>query len=199
MADDDDGILDLEDGKLPGGVRLRLHKLATARDQARDEAAELREQIEQIKAQHAEQVQGFESQLAELAPFRDRVAELETAKSDWEAERVIVGAGITDPEGIEFARLAYGRIPEEERPKEGLAGWLAEDNREHLPRAVTAYLQTDDSKQQSRVPNADSGVRAESRAQRAATHRGSWADVRAERLADLGVSGVDVAALTGKK
>lgn len=195
MPDDLDDMLEPND---PAGIKIRLHKMATQRDSAREEAEALKARIAEMETAHAAALAERDQEIEALTPLRDQVAELEAARSTWQAERAIVGAGITDAEGIEFARLAYERIPEEDRPKDGLAAWLAEDNRENLPKAVRTYFDAGTAdQQQARGPKPDQGVRSEGRA---ASHgfSGRWADQREARLAELGARPVDIAKLTGR-
>lgn len=76
----------------------------------------LREQVEQLRAQYQ----------------RDR--------EQWETERAAWQAGITDPEGIEVARLLHNKLPQENRPAFG--DWLsgAAKDPTKAPRALQAYF-----------------------------------------------------------
>lgn len=195
MADDIDDLLEPND---PAGIKIRLHKIATQRDAAREEVAALKARLSEMEASHAEALAERDQQIESLTPLQDQLAELQRAQATWTAERAIVSAGITDPEGIEFARMAFERIPEDERPKDGLAAWLAEDNRANLPRAVTAYFAEPDKGGATRTHNPDSGVRAEGRIASSRDHGGRWADRREEMLAQLGARPVDIAKLTGR-
>ena len=74
-----------------------------------------------------------------LKADNDRLkGELKAGQEGWAMERAILGAGITDADGIEFTRVAYNRLPTENRPE--LGSWLK--NRDALPKAVQAYLPT---------------------------------------------------------
>lgn len=73
------------------------------------------------------------------AQLREAQQKHEAERSAWGTERAIVGAGITDPEGVEFARLAYERMkPGEDGKKPSITDWLGQ--RDALPKAVRAYL-----------------------------------------------------------
>ena len=73
------------------------------------------------------------------AQLREAQQKFEAERSAWGTERAIVGAGITDPEGVEFARLAYERIKAgEDGKKPSITDWLGQ--RDALPKAVRAYL-----------------------------------------------------------
>lgn len=114
----------------------RLQKVAAARDaaQERAEAAEARlaEHEKAAKSWERER-KAWESTAAELDAYRAR-------EHEWAMEREIMGAGITDPEGIDFARMAWQRVEEGKRPDGGVSAWLAD--RDSLPRAVRAYLES---------------------------------------------------------
>lgn len=88
-----------------------------------------------------------EAKVAELTPLQAGLEEHERALTGWRAkeaswtdERTILGAGISDPDGVDFARHAWGRVAPEARPAGGLKEWLG--NPAGLPKAVQAYLPT---------------------------------------------------------
>lgn len=73
------------------------------------------------------------------AQLREAQTKFESERSAWGTERAIIGAGITDPEGVEFARLAYERMkPGEDGKKPSITDWLGQ--RDALPKAIRAYL-----------------------------------------------------------
>ncbi len=66
-------------------------------------------------------------------------ADHEKAAQGWATEKAILAAGISDPEGVDFARVAYERVqPGQNGQRPDIASWLA--NKDALPRAVRAYL-----------------------------------------------------------
>lgn len=69
----------------------------------------------------------LEARLAQVAGERDRLA----------LEGAIMGAGITDREGVSLAALAWSALAEDARPSEGIGAWLTSDA---APRGVRAYL-----------------------------------------------------------
>lgn len=104
----------------------------------------------------------FSEVAGERKALAARVAELEASAADtarlsaaldaekggrkaeraaWEEERALLRGGITDPEGVEVARLLFGRAPEEARAG-GIAGWLDGLRAEGatVPRPLQPYL-----------------------------------------------------------
>jgi hypothetical protein len=108
-------------------------------DQAFANARAEKKRAEELAAQVTE-LSEKAAELGKITETRDQLAkqlnELEAHKNAWETERSFLQAGLTDAEGLEFARIAYSRLPENERP--AIADWLA--NRDQLPKAVQAYL-----------------------------------------------------------
>ena len=104
------------------GRREALSRVAELEDQIRDLQARAGT-AEQLQAQIAEMQQG-------TAKMRD----------EYESERGLWRAGLTDPEGIEIARLLHGRLPAEGRPT--LSDWLAgfASDASTAPRALAGYL-----------------------------------------------------------
>ena len=72
----------------------------------------------------------------------------------WGEARASRGAGITDADGIEFARHAYARLPAEGRP--AISDWLGAKDK--LPRGLQAYL-PQPAGQQVVVPPPNAGVK----------------------------------------
>ena len=67
-------------------------------------------------------------------------AEWGAKASAWDTERTLMGHGLTDPEAQDFARFAYGRIPEADRPT--LGDWLTgvKADPTTAPAALAPYL-----------------------------------------------------------
>lgn len=111
----------------------RLTKVVEEREAAKAEAAAVRKELESAK-----------SAAAELATVR---AELDAAKAtaakaaeSWRTERVLLEAGLTDPEAREVATLLYGRLPVEERPSfETWVGGLRADPSK-APKSLQAWM-----------------------------------------------------------
>ena len=79
------------------------------RREALSRVAELEDQLRELQARAglAEQLQ------AQLADAQSAAGKI---RDEYESERGLWRAGLTDPEGIEIARLLYGRLPAEGRP-----------------------------------------------------------------------------------
>ena len=123
MADEDNG----GDDKIPAGVQERISKLTAARREAEARASQLEERIAEL-APAAKRLETLSTQLAEY----------QRREQAWTEERTILSSGISDPDGVDFARHAWSRLPDDKRPAGGIAEWLAQ--RDALPKAVQAYL-----------------------------------------------------------
>lgn len=108
------------------GVEARIKALASARDAAKVEAAELRAAKAALEA--------------ELAPLRETAVKYETEAKAWASERTFLEVGISDPEARDIARILHERIPEAERP--ALDVWLraAKQDPTTAPKALQPYL-----------------------------------------------------------
>jgi len=194
MPDDDDDDLDPTESKSVRYVQ-RIAKLTQARNEARAEA-------ERLKADHARELAALQAQITEAEQASAGVGELQkqlealtAERENWTTERELMGAGLTDPEGMDYARHAWTRIPEADRPKGGMREWLGA--RDKLPKAVAAYLpgeaaaQTGAAKQPD--PNKGAGAYQGKPAPSAAasTRNGTWATDRAAVYAELGMSAPD--------
>lgn len=81
------------------------------------------------------------------AQFREAQAALAKERESWGMERAIIGAGISDPEGVDFTRLAYERVkPDAAGKKPSITDWLGQ--RDALPKAIQAYMPSGDGAQQ---------------------------------------------------
>lgn len=120
-----------DDLSQPSSLEARLQKVAGQRREARRERDAARTELEALRAQLAEKQQQIDA-AAELTQQLERYQQMERG---WATEKAIMGAGITDPEGVEFVRMAYGRLGDD-RP--ALSDWLAQAD--SLPRAVQVYL-----------------------------------------------------------
>jgi hypothetical protein len=124
MADEDSGGTD---DKIPAGVQERISKLTAARREAEARASQLEERIAEL-APAAKKLETLSTQLAEY----------QRREQAWTEERTILSSGISDPDGVDFARHAWSRLPDDKRPAGGIAEWLTQ--RDALPKAVQAYL-----------------------------------------------------------
>jgi hypothetical protein len=103
------------------------------------------DQVVQERRDALARIAALEAQVGELTPYKakadNHAAELsawQAKEAAWGDERTILAAGITDPDGVDFARHAWGRVKAEDRPAGGLKDWLADAGK--LPKAVQAYL-----------------------------------------------------------
>ncbi len=113
----------------------RIATITRRRKEAEEALRAAEERIDALEgeiAEHKRAAKQWESVQAERDAL---VAEREA----WAEEKAMVGIGLTDPEGIDLARLAYGRIKPEDRPKGGIAEWLSD--RDALPKGVRSYLE----------------------------------------------------------
>lgn len=110
----------------------RFSTVVSERNTLKDRVAELERQL-QGAAEKAATADTLAGQL------REAQAKHAADSEAWGLEKGILGAGITDPEGLDFARLAYQRVqPGADGKKPSITDWLAA--RDALPRAVLAYL-----------------------------------------------------------
>lgn len=200
MAEDDDDDLSIVPGgnDLPAGVQIRLHKLATRVKQLRKENETKAQRIIDLQAEHTAELAERDSRLEEMTPLQERIAALEGEQTTWQTEKTIHGAGITTEQGIKATRLWWDSLDETERPEGGMAAWLGEDNRENLPKAITAYFGDDSAASTQRKHNPDNGVQRETRQSRSAAPAGSWSSIREQSLAETGIQPIDVGKLTGR-
>ena len=144
----------------------RLSQVVQARDEARGRAEAAEQRLAAAKTEAGEKVSAAEQKLSEmetlLGASREEmsrlVSEHEKRSTQWGQEKAAYGAGISDAEGVDFARIAFQRVPESDRPEGGIAEWLT--NRDALPKAVQAYLPPTNGSVLNRgetgtVPNAD--------------------------------------------
>jgi len=109
----------------------RLSEVTSARDAARAEMTAAQGQAATLETAAATHQKTLDAMAAQL--------EVHTASAaTWETERAVYQHGITEAEGVDFAQLAYGRIPADQRPAGGISEWL--QNASALPRGVQAYL-----------------------------------------------------------
>jgi hypothetical protein len=107
--------------------KARFEEVIAARRAADDRVRDLETQLRDAQAAAA-RVDALD---ADVTRYR-------AMEAGWADERAILAAGITEPEGVETARFAWGRVPAASRPKGGLGEWLGA--RDALPKGVQAYL-----------------------------------------------------------
>lgn len=212
MADHDD------DEDVPG-VTDSKQGLILALARARSERSKYRDQLNTLQAEHAKTVQTWEAERAKWtqeneaakAPREAEAAELARLRAEasaWGEERALLAAGIADPEGMDFARHAFSRVPEADRPKGGIGEWLKAADK--LPKAVAAYLpgttggaQQQAPKAPAHNPNAGTGTpRGGAPAAvtpEAALRDGTQREHRAAYLEQLGLKAYDLDAALGRK
>lgn len=150
--DDDDQVIDSKDH---AGLVRRIEKLVRQQSELKAKLAERDAKLADFEKSQADIAK---SQRDAEKVLKERDALL-AEKAGWAEERAIVGAKVTEQEGIDFIRLAWSRVPEEARPKGGLPEWLGE--REKLPKGVQAYLPppAQDNKQVAKPPAPNAGTR----------------------------------------
>lgn len=122
---DDDDLLEEDERKVPySRFRQAIRRMRAAEAKVR----ELEDSAEEWAAERET-----------LTSERDQ---LRTQSEGWEVERAAMAAGLTDPEGLDLARVLYARVKPEDRPKGGIAGWLKD--RDALPKGLRTYLATED-------------------------------------------------------
>ena len=79
------------------------------------------------------QIEGLQAAVSKASQFESQLDDLRLEKSAWQA-------GVTDPEGVEVARLFHGKLPAKDRPS--LGDWLQQLKADPstAPRALAAYL-----------------------------------------------------------
>lgn len=82
----------------------------------------------------------LEAQLEQFKATATKAEQLAQQLEDMKLERAAWQAGVTDPEGIEVARLFHGKLPAKDRPS--LGDWLGQLKADPstAPRALAAYL-----------------------------------------------------------
>ena len=134
MADDDAKAAQRAAEPYLQAMQARLDGKADALKRATEELGAAQDRIAELEkgAKGFEKAsKAWESTVAELDSYKAK----ETA---WTTERAIMGAGVTDQEGLDQIGAAWARIPAEERHKDGVTGWLGE--RDKLARGVAVYL-----------------------------------------------------------
>lgn len=121
---------------IPPGVQARIDTISAQRREALARVTQLETQLADANGKASK----YDAAAAEIEKFRAKEAA-------WGDEKLIMGSGITDPEGVDFARVAWGRVPADQRPAGGLKEWLSKPDA--LPKAVRAYLPEQSSGQQT--------------------------------------------------
>lgn len=150
--------------------KARLETVTEQRKAAKAEAKAAEERAAQIEAQLAEAGNSQDT----IDSLNGRIKELEAAKGTWELQKTIMGAGITDPEGLSVISTLWSALPEDKRPDGGVSEWLTGDS---APKAAKAYMvadtqqgeteaETKTAEVQTRagLPNANSGIKQSSNA-----------------------------------
>ena len=176
----------------------RLSQVVQARDEARGRAESAEQRLATAKTEAGAKVSTAEQKMTEmealLGASREEITRLvashQEASTMWGQEKAAYGAGISDAEGVDFARIAYQRVPESNRPEGGITEWLT--NRDALPKAVQAYLPPTNGAVLNRgetgtVPNADRPTAMASGSITAAARDGSLKTNREAIYAGLGM------------
>jgi hypothetical protein len=111
----------------------RFQQATAGRREALSRVAELEDQVRALQGKA-----GTAETLA--ASLRDMEAKYQTVQTEWQTERALYAAGLTDPDGIEVARMFYAKLDAKERPAlpEWIKGIKADPST--APRALQAYL-----------------------------------------------------------
>lgn len=111
----------------------RFQQAAAGRREALSRVAELEDQVKALQSKA-----GTAETLA--ASLRDMEAKYQTVQAEWQTERALYAAGLTDPDGIEVARMFYAKIDPDKRPP--LPDWIRgiKADPSTAPRALAAYL-----------------------------------------------------------
>lgn len=115
------------------GADARISRIAEQRRAARQERDDALRQLGELQ----KELKAASKLQSKLDEAQATIAAHESERAGWEEHRALAEAGLTDPEGIDLARAVWGRLPDERRPKGGLAEWVASDA---APRGVRAYL-----------------------------------------------------------
>lgn len=94
-----------------------------------------RSAAEEAATAHEQAIAEWQAKAEQGAAAAEELAAYKSKEQAWTEERAIIGAGITDAEGIQMARLAWSAVPSDQRPEGGVAEWLPS-----APRGVRAYL-----------------------------------------------------------
>lgn len=189
--DDDDDVPGVTDSK--HGLIMALAKARQERNKYRDEATKLRTDYETAAKTWEEDRAKLSAVDPTIETDRAELAQLRESSAAWQVERDLLAAGLTDPEGMEYARHAYGRVAEADRPKGGIGEWLKGDK---LPRAVSAYLPTADAGKQTTTSRAvdpnkgvtqPRGVAAPAKTPESMLADGTWKDGKEAWAAENGI------------
>ena len=133
---------EVDEGEESSGSARMDRRIATVTARRREAEAALTAAEERIHALEGEittwktQAKSWESVQAE----RDGLV---AEREGWATEKALVGAGLTDLEGIDMARMSYARVRPEDRPKGGIGEWIKSDA---VPRGVRSYLPSAEDK-----------------------------------------------------
>ena len=97
----------------PGPVSYkRFDQVNRQRGELQRQVGELQRQVNDLEAARG----NYDTLAQQLADLK---ASHETERGVWAREKTVMGAGITDPDGIAVANMFYERLPEEGRPDIG--------------------------------------------------------------------------------
>ena len=129
-------------------VNARIRKLVERAKEAEAKASEAVSKLTETEA-HIATLEKTVTQHQDLtAQMASKDEEIAGIKRGFETERAVLGAGITDPEGVEMAKLFHSKLGEDAPP---MSEWLAGDS---LPKAVSAYVPAAPSAAAPSVPDA---------------------------------------------
>lgn len=116
------------DGWVP---QERLDKVSAQRREALEDVRKLQGEIGDLHGTINDQTK----KLSTVDSLSDALDSYRAKEGQWELQRGLMQAGITEEEGLAVASTIYGALPAEDRPS--VADWLASDQ---LPKGVRSYL-----------------------------------------------------------
>ena len=153
MSDDNE---DLDDTPVKGDnsrVHRRIGRLSSENKQLAASLADANAKMADLQKM-VEKAGALGKDFEKLTAERDGLLQ---AQSGWADERAIMGAGVSDEEGISFVKMAWAALGDA-KPEGGLGEWLKSED---LPRGVKAYLEPESgnvSTSTPRQPNPNAGT-----------------------------------------
>lgn len=158
----------------------RFNEVVTERNSLRDTV----EGLQSIADSSADTV-------ATVQTLRNELEEMRTAhhksQTDWNIDRELLTAGITDEEGRQVARFLFSKLPDENRPE--LSVWLssAMSDPSTAPRALAPYL----AKPPTIAPPAPpAGIPSTNTGTSATQHPATTGNISDERIRELRLAAV---------
>ena len=109
----------------------RLDKVSAQRREALEDVRKLQGEIGDLHGTINDQTK----KLSTVDSLSDALDSYRAKEGQWELQRGLMQAGITEEEGLAVAATLYGALPAEDRPS--VSDWLTS---ERLPKGVRSYL-----------------------------------------------------------